>query len=811
MRHWSIGLLLIGLSTVTSAQSPVAMKVPPSYFGINGTKYYHVPEQENTVVAQRMAWMRELGVRWDRTDLWWHTVEPFRGSFTFSRPDQVLAGFERNGIQWYPILCYGSAWWEQGRNSPKTDQDFADFGRYAERIVGRYRGRVPVWSFWNEPNILPFWAPAPRVDDYARLLKQTAPLIRAADRSAKIAAPVVAPIGPWDRGFVQRFLRQGTGPFFDIFDYHYYRSGPPEDEVPAELAEIRAVMVRDGGGEKPIWISESGVTSIGNAPQRQAAYVVRHHLVSLGEGVEKFFYFDLQNWEDNNQTQWDSQLGLVMASGAKKPSFDAYRTMVQMVDRPRRIVRRLAPAADRVERVLVHDARTDRWRLAIWSAGATVYGYSVRLAGPVATRVSLYGVKSEVRADAAGTIRLDLGEAPIYIDGVDPAEYLPRATRLGPAMTLLSPGESARLNVILDPGMVGATWKWADRNVDSRLAYDPGTGRISLARTARPVDVTVLRPVVSGTIDVTWRGRTVRVPVRAAVDPLAAADLRIMPVRGTEGGLELEIEIGDESGQPRTAPLNLDLGSGYRSVRNVQVPAYGRKVVRVPLPDARPGGSPWRATFAGVTSPPVRTYALQTRETPPEIDGTLTEWKGVPAVPVGDAMAQALITRIGLFFAATVRDQNPAINPYGPGFLWRADGFEVYLGVGGPSTRTILDKAQDFQLGFTPTSDTGKPAAFWFHKDVIPPGSQVASLATDKGWTLEGMIPWADLGINPDQLNPGDWVGFDVKLNDRDPDEKRPMTDGARFSVWNGGGMNWINPSLWGLAQIVTETPDGAK
>ena len=198
---------------------------------------------------------------------------------------------------------------QSDKNAPTTEADRQAFARYVEKVVTRYKNDFTYWEVWNEPNILPFWTPEPNADDYAALLKITSETARKADPDCKLTAPTTAPLGTYDRKFIERLYQLGCKDYFDVFDYHYYRNHPPEDEVPAELADIKALM-RRYGDDKPIWITETGVSSpIENKPEsyeKQAGLVVRNQLLCLACGVERIFYFDLQNWTDAKDASWDS-------------------------------------------------------------------------------------------------------------------------------------------------------------------------------------------------------------------------------------------------------------------------------------------------------------------------------------------------------------------------------------------------------------------------------------------------------------------------------------------------------------------------
>lgn len=794
-----VGLGLVALF-LTGTGLP-AGAAPSSRFGLNGTKAFAIPDEPERV-AQRLAWMRQLGVTHDRNDLWWATVEPQRGRFDFRRADAVFQTFERAGIQWYPILCYGAAWFPTGQNVPLTPTERADFAAYVERTVRRYRGRAPVWSLWNEPNILPFWAPQPRVEQYVDLLKAVAPGFRRADPHARLAAPVVAPLGPWDRTYVERFFSLGAGPLFDVFDYHFYRGQPLEEDIASEIHEIQAVMARYRA-VKPIWISESGVTSIGLTPEQQAATLVRQHLTAFAEGVERIYYFDLQNWYDDRPDQWDSQLGLVTAAGDPKPAFRAYQTLVRQADLPVGIIGRLPHGENGLQQVLMHDPRTGRYRLALWTTLSRPVPLAVDLAEGRATLTTLSGRTQDHGNGPPRTLHVEVTSVPAYLDGVDPQPLLALAgTRVASPLVLLSPGQSIPLTVHLDPALQGARTRLVVNTLDPQLAVSRDHRRMTLRADAlRSAD---LRPTLTGTVQVTWKGKTVPVPFRVVVEPVTPVTLQLRPFGPAHGPLTARVTVTDGAGTARRGTATLVTETTRRRLTPpYRVAPFGTASVEAAWPEPplpRPEGR-WTVEASGTQSAPVRTTALDYRLGEPVVDARLDDWVGVPTLRVGDALTQTLITPLGVSFAATVTDALPTLNPGGPMDLWRGDGFELFLGLGGPTDRLILDRTQDFQLGFAPRTRDGGPSAFWFHQDQVPAGSRVTVRTTTTGYVLEGTIPWAGLGVSPDRIGPGRWWGFDVKWNDKDPGEPVAPDAASRFTVWNGGGMNWINPSLWGIAR----------
>lgn len=826
-------LVRVPLALLAAASAPIALAGSPnpsSYFGLNGTKMFHIPEEIEGLVARRFGWMKELGVTWDRIDLWWHVVEPKRGQWDFSRSDACFAAYERNGVQWYPILCYGSAWFEQGRNTPRSEQDFADFAQYVSRTVSRYRGRAPYWSMWNEPNILPFWAPQPDVEAYTKLMKLAYPALKKADPKAKLCAPVIAPLGSWDRSFVERMYQAGGKDYFDVFDYHYYRHHAPESEVPAEIAEIQAVKRRYGDAEKPIWISEAGVTSLVNGQpgpeSRQAAFVVRNHLLCLALGVQRFFYFDLQNWYDDRPETWDTQLGLVTAAGKKKKSFDAYRTMVRQCD-GKRFVGRIERLQPGIQGVLLHDPANDELTLAAWSTQPTrsvpvpiaLSRQTGALTGPYGDRSALSGK----RTSDGWTVDVPIGENPVYLHGIQPAKYLIEAgSKLVPAHQILAPGERATLKLGTDKLLGKAEARAVSVQTPKNVEWNPRTGSLRVDPQAAPGKVAVRAKFEVAAV---VGGRSVRQVVErtALVEITPSVNVTFRPYLEKDK-LRSHVRLSNQSSKTVRGDIRLTDGKQNARVADQTLAPMATTERSLPIPapflsfDAPV--AEWRLEWGPYQARRFRVYGARFSDREPRIDGDLSDWHGVPSIEISgaeqitrnpsgwsrtnaSARCQAWFSPHALCFAASATDNDPMVNVEAAPMIWKGDSLEVYLGVEGPTKRSVIDKAVEYQLGFAPTYEGGRPLAFWFHKDVLIDSASVAAKKSPTGYVLEGRVPWSAIGVDPARIRAGALLGFDVKLNDLDRGDLAPAGNlPGRDLVWNGTGANWIDPSGWGIAVL---------
>ena len=190
---------------------------------------------------------------------------------------------------------------------------------------------IEAAKIWNEPNNKSHWDP--EIDpDWSRFA-QTAILAGEAIKAANPDLPrVLGGISPIDPYFMGRMRDYGVLDSVDVVAVH----GFPLDwnlwqigEWPAKLEEIRPVV-----GDKPIWVTEVGVSSFG-AEEVQAWGVKRTAELLIGKAPRVHWYslYDLpRSWEAttrHREAEGSSYyrhfyMGLLREDGSPKPSLDEY-------------------------------------------------------------------------------------------------------------------------------------------------------------------------------------------------------------------------------------------------------------------------------------------------------------------------------------------------------------------------------------------------------------------------------------------------------------------------------------------------------
>ena len=121
---------------------------------------------------------RDAGFKFVRMDMLWANVER-GGRYRFFAYDALLRALDARGMGVLWILDYGHP--DHGGSTPRTPQDIAAFGRFAEAAAAHFKGRNVRYEIWNEPNTDRFWTPAPNSSEYAALLREAVAAIRRAD------------------------------------------------------------------------------------------------------------------------------------------------------------------------------------------------------------------------------------------------------------------------------------------------------------------------------------------------------------------------------------------------------------------------------------------------------------------------------------------------------------------------------------------------------------------------------------------------------------------------------------------------------
>jgi hypothetical protein len=248
---WIAALTVGCLSCATVPVVTGTLAIPSGFLGVAHAGY------SNTKAEYDL--LRMLGASFSRIDFSWDIIEPRAGQFDFSRYDAIVDATRENGIGLLAILDYDVPWIHEKGISRK----YIPPGRrgawleYVERVVERYRGRVPAYEIWNEPNWF-FWKGS--AEEFAVLTRETAAVIRKTDPRAAIVAGAFSR-GP--RAFARIMFRGGAFDQVDAISFHPYA---PNAEAAASLSARFMADLRTMGFGGRFWITEAGYTTRGIYP-----------------------------------------------------------------------------------------------------------------------------------------------------------------------------------------------------------------------------------------------------------------------------------------------------------------------------------------------------------------------------------------------------------------------------------------------------------------------------------------------------------------------------------------------------------------
>ena len=237
-------------------------------------------EVQEEKILRSLELVREMGAGTIVQFFPWAYVELAKGDFTWGLADRIVRHARLQGLRIIARLGFVPGWARAADGVRPTtfnylpEAAFPDFADYAAAFAERYAGAVEHIIIWNEPNISFEWGYRP-VDAaaYSRLLALSYARIKAANPAAMVLAgalaptlePAGSPAGRNELEYLGEMYRYGAGAHFDALAIHTYgfleppSSEPAPDRLNFRRAELlRQIMVANGDGAKPVFITESG-------------------------------------------------------------------------------------------------------------------------------------------------------------------------------------------------------------------------------------------------------------------------------------------------------------------------------------------------------------------------------------------------------------------------------------------------------------------------------------------------------------------------------------------------------------------------
>lgn len=271
----------------TSRPLPPPPPVPSPDFGLSMFLWGQPATTERDLKIASSA-----NFHWQKTLFQWRTIEGAgKGVYDWSEADRVVKASRMNGIRIIARIDFQPDWARKdgARNGPPDNyQDYADF---ISAFATRYRqgsaiGTVDAIEVWNEININREWGDQPinqqQAADYVRLLTLAYRAAKAANPGLVIITAGLSPTGvhtsdAWDDAeYLQWLFDAGLkgGVNYDVLGAHGNTQAPcvecdlnslPSFGHPSfyfrRIEQLRAVQLKNGDGDRQIWLLEFGWTA----------------------------------------------------------------------------------------------------------------------------------------------------------------------------------------------------------------------------------------------------------------------------------------------------------------------------------------------------------------------------------------------------------------------------------------------------------------------------------------------------------------------------------------------------------------------
>ncbi len=360
----------------------------------------------------------QTGVLWNRcgggaTQLGdWPKTEKEDDVYDWTGAEAELLNFHRaEGLIPAPIISYTPEWASSApegaeRRTRYPPRDYADYAEICAQYAFRFRGRVPTWEVWNEPNISFFHGTIPQ---YAELLKVGSIGVSQGDPTARLVFGGTAGVDTW---FIQRCYEHGARPYFDIIAVHPYQWGSTFDDrwFVATLESLRTLMDEFGDTEKTIWLNEFGWESGESAESEaiQARLLVQCYVTALSLphlGITKAFWFVNKDWGRPSY-------GLYRTDGTKKPAWHAMRVMTQQLAHRPYLGNREAGEA-RVHAFGSRDGDADNV-VVVWASGKEPVPVELPTGRAEVSAFDILGTTLDIET-VAGKLCFDARPEPTYL------------------------------------------------------------------------------------------------------------------------------------------------------------------------------------------------------------------------------------------------------------------------------------------------------------------------------------------------------------------------------------------------------------
>jgi hypothetical protein len=313
-------------------------------------------------VRRHLKLARDVGAKYLRCAFTWNAIENKRGRYNWRFWDMLVNESSRAGIILIPYVAYTPEWAagnpDQFWKRPPTDPKL--YAEFMYKIASRYRGRIPSWEIWNEPDIAEYWMGTP--DQFAELVTLAAASIRRADPDATLVLAGMSK-GP-SPFFAQLIAKHHIDRVVDIIAMHGYPESWLEERAETVyqswVNEMNALL--DGNdSQRDFWLNEVGYADYRYSAMKANKYGVsavfphehtrsfaatslfKAQTMALASGrVSLTGWYRIDDFDPRTTKFSDDHvnfhLGLMDARHKPKPTFLALKFFNQLFSQPTRAI-----------------------------------------------------------------------------------------------------------------------------------------------------------------------------------------------------------------------------------------------------------------------------------------------------------------------------------------------------------------------------------------------------------------------------------------------------------------------------------------
>ncbi|OPA75105.1 hypothetical protein BVG16_21070 [Paenibacillus selenitireducens] len=325
-------------------------QINDSPFGVN-THFTWTPKGWSPSLTELIA---KAGIKNVREGSEWGSVEKQKGVYTVPASPvaaEYMDGLRDKSLDQLWVAAFTNPFYD-ANSTPYTDEGREGFANHAKAILDAYNGAdpsVPGYNrflkqieVYNEFNI-GFGdrgtGPADsKPEYYFPLLKKTYETVKAAHPDTVVTGMSTAGV---PLSWLESVMQLGGLNYMDTLSIHPYVYPKDPEMMVKSFKDVNDLVRRYNGGKTmPIWLSEIGWpthnTLSGVSEKKAADNLVRGYVLSLANGVEKIYWYDLMN-DGTNKTLNEDNFGLIrnkadlLGAYTPKPVFTAYAVMIRQL------------------------------------------------------------------------------------------------------------------------------------------------------------------------------------------------------------------------------------------------------------------------------------------------------------------------------------------------------------------------------------------------------------------------------------------------------------------------------------------------